>query len=218
MRCIFCLLALLVLVATNLSAQEAFLKFDAKTAKDIALSMRVNGRVGGAFDFRVTSTDRSYNYKLRVTWLTPEVIRATARLVQLRERLSDEETQRLVAEAQAAGDTVFLVEIDPQEGSGIIPQQWTALLMPSGTDPTGPRVVRGISVPNLRDVRALTGAAQRDYAYDVFWVVFPLRLPDGQPLLGESDTEAELGVQIYNKAGRVRWKIPDSIRRMPRKE
>ena len=32
MRCIFCLLALLVLVATNLRAQEEFLKLDAKTA------------------------------------------------------------------------------------------------------------------------------------------------------------------------------------------
>lgn len=204
---------LAAITAATAGAQDDFLKLDAKTAKATALSMRVNGRVGGTFDFRVTSTERSYNYKLRATWLTPEVIRATARLFQMADGLSDEQTRKLVAEAQAVGDTVILVEIDPREGSGIIPQQWTALLMPRGADPAGPRAVRGTSVPKLRDVRVLAGAAQRDYAYDVFWVVFPLRLPDGQPLFGESDREAELLVRIYNKGGQVQWTIPDSLRR-----
>lgn len=192
--------------------EENYLKTDAKAAKAVALSMRLNGQVGGSFDFRVTSTDRAYNYKLRATWLTPEVIRSTARLVQLAEGLTDDQTRKLVEEAEAVGDTVILVEIDPREGSGIIPREWTAQLMPRGSDSTGPKAVRGTVLPKLRDVKALAGAAQRDYAYDIFWAVFPLRLPDGQPLFSTQDQEAELVVRIYSKGGRVRWKIPDSIR------
>lgn len=192
--------------------QDDYLRMDAKAARATALALRVNGQVGGSFDFRVRSTDRSYNYKLRATWLTPEVIRATARLVQLAQGLTDDETRKLVEEAEQAGDTVILVEIDPREGSGIIPRDWTAHLMPRGADPAGTRAVRGTVAPKLRDVKALAGAAQRDYAYDIFWVVFPLRLADGQPLFGPEDQEAELAVRIYNKGGRVRWKIPDSIR------
>ncbi len=192
--------------------EDDYLKMDAKTAKTIAVGMRVNGQVGGSFDFRVTSTDRAYNYKLRATWLTPEVIRATARLVQLAEGLREDQTRKLVEEAEVAGDTVILVEIDPREGSGIIPREWTAQLMPRGAEPAGPKAVRGTEVPRLRDLKALAGAAQRDYAYDIFWVVFPLRLPEGQPLFGSQDQEAELAVRIYSKGGRVRWRIPDSIR------
>ena len=39
--------------------------------------------MGGWLDTRILSTEHSYNYKLRATWLTPEVIRATARLAQV---------------------------------------------------------------------------------------------------------------------------------------
>lgn len=52
------------------SAQDC-LSCDAKRAATVGRSMRVNGQVGGA-DWRVVSTDRSYNYKLRATWLTPD--------------------------------------------------------------------------------------------------------------------------------------------------
>ena len=47
--------------------------------------------MGGWLDTRILSTEHSYNYKLRATWLTPEVIRATARLAQVRNWLSVEE-------------------------------------------------------------------------------------------------------------------------------
>ena len=77
--------------------------------------------MGGRWNTRILSREHSYNYKLCATWLTPEVIRATARLAQVRNWLSVEETLALVAEAEAAGDTVILVEIDPREGSGVIP-------------------------------------------------------------------------------------------------
>src|SRR6266705_4931635 len=113
-------------------AQQVALALDANTARSVALSTRVSGQVGKSMDFRVTGTDRSYNYKLRATWLTPDVIRATARLLQLSEHMSDEQTQALVAEAEAAGDTVVLVEIDPREGSGVIPNDWLAFLRPRG--------------------------------------------------------------------------------------
>jgi hypothetical protein len=56
-----------------------------KEAVRIIKSMRVDGRVGGAWDGRVTSTDKSYNYKLRATWFTPKVKLSTgSRLSQER--------------------------------------------------------------------------------------------------------------------------------------
>lgn len=196
----------------GLAGEEDYLSWDAKHAKAVGRSMRANGQVGGA-DWRVIRTDRSYNYKLRATWLTPEVIRATARLTQLSQGLSDEQTRALVAEAEAVQGTVILVEIDPREGSGVIPQDWTAMLRPRAEGAEPSRSVRGTSVPKLRDVRALAGTERRDYAYDVFWVVFPLHTADGQPLFSQADREAELVVRIYDKVGRVRWPIPDSVRR-----
>jgi hypothetical protein len=204
-------MALAVGLASSGLAQD-ILKMDGKTAKAVASSLRVSGKVGGTFDFRVTSTDRAYNYKLRATWLTPEVIRATARLVQLAEALTDDQVRNLVEEADAIAATVILIEIDPREGSGIIPREWTAQLMPRGADPSSAKAVRGVLLPKGRDIKALSGAAQRDYAYDAFWAAFPLRLPDGTPLFTAGDQEAELLVRIHSKGGRVRWRIPDSVR------
>jgi hypothetical protein len=197
-------------------AQEHPLTLDAKEARSVALSTRASGQVGKSMDFRVTGTDRSYNYKLRATWMTPDVIRANARLLQLSEHMSDEQTQALVAEAEAVSDTVVLVEIDPREGSGVIPNDWLAFLRPRGG--TEAQTAKGKNASKLRDVRALAGAAPRDYAYDVFWVAFPLSTSNGTPLFRPEDREAELIVQIYNKAGTVRWPIPESIRRRPARQ
>jgi hypothetical protein len=208
--CVLAVVASSLIAALSASAQQDPLLLDAKAARELALSTRVNGQVGGSFDFRVTGTDRSYNYKLRATWLTSDVIGATARLLQLNQHLSDEQTQALVAEAERAGDTVILVEIHPREGSGIIPNDWSAFLRPRGAADN--QTVTGTNTPKLRDLRALAGAAPRDYAYDVFWVVFPLRTSNEIPLFRPEDREAELVVQIYNKAGRVHWPIPESIR------
>src|SRR5205085_7069975 len=87
----------------------------------ITKTFRMDGRVGGMFDFRVKNTNKSYNYQLRATWFTPEMIRASARYVQLRDRLTDAETVLLVKEAEGAGETVVLVELHGREGSGVIP-------------------------------------------------------------------------------------------------
>lgn len=193
-------------------ADRSYLTWTAARAQEVCRSTRVNGRVGGIFDFRVVHTEHAYNYKLRATWLTAEVIRGTARLVQLSERLTDEQTEALVIEAEQAGDAVILVEIDPREGSGVIPNDWTALLQPKGLRAGEPGAVRGRNAPQLRNVRALSGVFRRDYNYDAFWIVFPLVTDAGQPLFPHTVAEAELVVQIYSKAGRVTWAIPASAR------
>jgi hypothetical protein len=106
-----------------------YLKWSPQQAQTIGRSMRKSG-YRKSWTFRGLHTERASNYKLRATWLTPEVIRASARLEQIRSRLSDDATKALIAEAEAAGDTVVMVEIDPDEGSGVIPLDWQAFLQP----------------------------------------------------------------------------------------
>jgi hypothetical protein len=192
--------------------EDGYLSWTAARATKIATDLRVDGRVGGWFDTRILSTERSYNYKLRATWMTPEVIRATARVAQLNGYLTDDETKALVAEAEAAGDTVVIVEVDPREGSGVIPLDWVLLLQPKSPDGKITAPVRGMSESQLRRVKALSSVTPRDYSYSVFWVVFPLLREDGTLVLSDADREAELIVRIYEKEGRVHWPIPQSIR------
>jgi hypothetical protein len=200
---------LTTLLCLPASAQNEWLSWSATKAEAVGKAMRKSGRVGGYFDMRVKSTNKAYNFKLRATWLTPEVIRAEARLIQLQERLSDDEARQLVARGEDAAGTIILVELDPREGSGVIPLGWTAHLQPKDR-PQGP-VVKGSLMPRLRDVPVLKGVDKRDYAYDVFWVGFPLER-DGVPLFDSEDREAELVVRIEGKEGRVTWTIPPSIR------
>lgn len=188
-----------------------YLGWTREQAQRIGQGMRANGRVGGLFDLRVVHTERSYNYKLRATWLTPDVIRATARLAQLTDGLSASETENLVKEAEAVRDTVVLVEIDPREGSGVVPLEWQAFLGLEGAQPGDPSIVKGKSVPALRDVRALSGVYRRDYNYERFWIVFPLRSGAGRDMFADSASGADLVVRIYDKEGRVSWPVPDSI-------
>lgn len=192
---------------------DGWLSWSAAEAQKIAEGTFEKGRAGGIFDTRVLKTERAYNYKLAATWFTPEVIRATARVAQLREGLSVERARALVAEAEAAGDTVILVEIDPREGSGVIPRDWVGFLQTKGAEPGGAASSVGIERPELRNVWALVGVRRRNYDYDRFWLVFPLVSSNGEPLFPPSAQEAELVVRIYEKHGRVTWRIPDSIRR-----
>ena len=211
----FRVLSLFLLAVVLRGADDGFLHWNAKQAKTVALATRVNGQVGGTFDIRVIGTDRSYNYKLRATWMTPEVIRAVARLQQLAKALTGDETRKLVTESEAVGDVVIQVEIDPREGSGVIPNDWVALLGPRTEQGTASRAVRGISNQKLRDLPALAGGVPRDYSYEVFWVVFPAKGEDGQSLFSPADKEAELSVRIHSKMGKVRWPVPDYIRGKP---
>ncbi len=52
---------------------------------------------------------------------------------------------------------------------------------------------------------------RRNYDYDRFWVAFPLKDASGEPLMS-LDGDIELVVRIFDKEGRVRWHVPDSIR------
>jgi hypothetical protein len=205
--------ALATLESSQASAQgDDYLTWSAQQAQTIGRSMRKNGRVGSVWSFRGLHTERAVNYKLRATWLTPEVMRASARLEQIQSRLSEGATRALVAEAEAAGDTVIMVEIDPDEGSGVVPLEWQAFLQPKNLKDSDIQPVSGVNTPKLRGVRALAGVVERDYNYDVFWMVFRLLTEKGQPILPSSVREAELVVRIYNREARVSWLVPDSIR------
>lgn len=192
-------------------SRPRYLSWTAAEAQRVGKSMRVNGRVGGIFDFRGVHTERSFNYKLRATWLTRDVIQATARLLQLAERLTDNQTEDLVREATAAGDLVVMVEIDPREGSGVIPNNWSAFFGPAGADRD---VVRGVSTPVLERVKTLRGVYPRDYNYELLWVVFPSRNADGSAIFTRGASQATLTVRISNKEGRVSFPIPEQLRTM----
>lgn len=191
---------------------EQYLSWTADQANNVGKSWRVNGRVGSAFDLRVIHTEHSYNYKLRATLMTPEVIRATARLEQLRLRLTDEQTRELVREAESSGGLVALVEIDAREGSGVIPLDWRSSLRPKGANEDSPSVIGGTSVPSLRQVKALAGVSRRDYAYDIFWIVFPMSNTNGKLTWENLPDTIELVVGIYNKEGRVTWPVTEPLR------
>jgi len=207
------LVAIVLALPGGALAEEDYLSWNAERATAIGKRMRVKGRAGSwLFDTRGLHTERSSNYKLRATWLTPEVIRASARLLQLHNRYTRKETEALVAEAEAVANTVVLVEIDPDEGSGVIPRDWLAILQPRGLDPEQSGAVRGVSSSKLRKVKALAGVVKRDYDYDRFWVTFPLLDEEGAAVFGDAVKEAELLVRIRGKGARVNWPIPESIR------
>lgn len=207
---LFTAVAISLVAQARVEPDDSYLRWDAKRAKQIALSTRVNGQVGKSLDFRVIHTERSVNFKLRATWFTPEVIRARARLVQLSERLSDHQTQILVAEAEQAAGEIVLVEIDPREGSGIIPAGWTAFLQPKDSADHPQTSIRGTSIPKLGELRALSGVFPRDYAYDAFWMLFDNTEDGGYPVSSASP-ELELVVQISSKTGKVRWKTANVV-------
>lgn len=203
---------LVALAPLGQATDDAWLQWSAAQADATAKAAYVAGRVGGLFDTRILSTDRSYNYKLAATWMHHDVVRATARVVQLRERLSDDDARALVAQADAAGDFVVMVEIDPREGSGVIPNDWSAFLQPLFEGGRTGRPARGTVAPKLRDVVALSGVRRRNYDYDRFWIVFAARHPDGTAVLPGDATQAELVVRIAGSEGRVRWPIPAAVK------
>jgi hypothetical protein len=186
---------------------DEYLRWSAGEAERIGRSTYKQGRVGGVWDTRGLKTERAHNYKLAATWLTPEVIRATARLLQLRSRMSEQDARDLVTEAETGIGTAFIVEIDPREGSGVIPRDWEAFL--EVKDRPG-ATVRGTIEPRLRDVRALAGVLRRNYDYDRFWVTFSTTV-EGKPLFGPDDRTAQLIVRIHDKDGKVEWPVPASL-------
>jgi hypothetical protein len=179
---------------------EAYLSWSAGKAQDIGEHAYIRGRVGGLFDGRLLKTERAYNYKLAATLLSPAVIRATARVLQLRSRLTPDQTRALVTEAEGAGGLVIMVEIDPREGSGVIPMDWEAFLQPEDQPAAA---VGGVNTPVLRNVKALAGVLRRNYDYDRFWVVFPDSAVAA--CLESGAKHIELLVRIHDKEGRAQW-------------
>ena len=192
---------------TAATGSPGYLTWPAAQAEAVGKRAYQRGRVGRMFDVRLLKTERAYNYKLAATWLTPDVIRASARLHQLTGRLTADQTRALVAEAEAVEGTVVLVEIDPREGSGVIPIDWEAFLQPRGD---GASAVAGVNSPQLRTIKALTGVLRRNYDYDRFWMVFPADASAPYPRAGV--TVAELVVRIHNQEGRVEWPVPAGLR------
>lgn len=186
------------------SGQLDYLTWSAEQAAALGKAAYVQGRVGRLLDARLLKTERAHNYKLAATWMTPAVIRASARLIQLAERLPDEKAPALVADAERESGTVVMVEVDPREGSGVIPNDWAAFLQ-TVTDGKAGRPVRGENLPRLREIRALAGVLRRNYDYDRFWVLFPNTHEDGTAVLPPTFSEAQLIVRIHDREGTVRW-------------
>jgi hypothetical protein len=212
-------LALVLTTATALAQDDDFLTWNQERLASVVEGAFNDGKVGSrtllfwtGWDTRLLKTERAQNYKLRATWFTPDVVRASARFAQMKSRLSADETRKLVQEADAVGDTVVVVDIDPNEGSGVVPMDWEAFLRPKDAPNESGRFVRGVITEDLRKVRALQPIAQRNYDYDRYWVVFPLKTESGAPLFGPGDTTAELLVRIYNREGAVNWPIHGDIR------
>ncbi len=194
------------------AVSEDYLSWDLGQAERIGKSTREKGRAGGLFDLRVISTNKAINYSVRATLMSPEVIRASARINQLKQRLSVEETRKIVHDAEAAGDIVVMIEINPNEGSGVIPLDWRVFLQPKGLAPGQPGAIAGIKSPHLKKVSALSGLYSRNYEYDVFWVTFPLVDENKEPLLPTDVSDIQLVVGIYSSEARISWKVSDSIR------
>ena len=108
----------IVLLTAGVKPEPAkldYLSWSAEHAAVLGRAAYIQGRVGRLLDARFLKTERAYNYKLAATWMTPAVIRASARLIQLAERLPDEKTIGLVADAERVTGTVVMVEVDPRE-------------------------------------------------------------------------------------------------------
>lgn len=213
MRTLILLLLVLVAQQTRAASQrEDYLTWPKEHATKIGRNWRVAGRVG----WQLVRWDPLYSrvcfYELRGTLMTPEAIRAAARLEQLRRHLTDDETRTLVTEAEKIDGLVVYIELNPREGSGVIPLDWQATLRPKGSRDDSPLAIAGTSTPALREVKALTRVGPRDYAYDVFWVVFPMRDKQGKLIWETPPEEIELVVGINDMRGRVSWRVNDSLR------
>ena len=209
-----CTLILLLCVSSTSFAQQSqkedYLSWTSSQAFNIGRKWRVAGRVGWGIRFLPT-TDVLF-YDLRATLMTAEAIRAAARLEQLRRHLIDAETRELVSEAEKIDGLVVLIEINPREGSGVIPLDWRTTLQPKGAKEDSPLAIAGTSMPELRHVKALATVGQRAYLYDVFWVVFPIRDRQGKLIWETPPDTIELVVGIRDKQGRVSWRVDDSLR------
>ena len=193
------------------SQNEDYLSWTSKQAFNIGTKWRVAGRAGWGSRLDLFSSENCF-YDVRATLMTSEAIRAAARLEQLRRHFTDAETRELVAEAEKIPGLVAIIEINPREGSGIIPLNWYAMLQPKGAKEDSPLAIVGINRPDLRQFRALSTVKPRNYDYDVFWVVFPLKDPQGRRIWETPPDTLEIVINIRDKHGRMSWHVNDSLR------
>lgn len=209
---IICVISSVIVFAQSGESDTGYLSWNSKQIERVGKAHRKSDAIGKTLSFRVFDTERAYNYDLRVTLMTPEMIRASARFQQLRNRLSDDQTKALVKEAEEAGDLVAMIEIDPSEGSGVIPLDWRVFLQPKGLANDAEGAVAGVKSPHLRKVKALGGVFRRDYDFDLFFVSFPLVDENKEPLISPDLAEIEVYVGVYKSEGRVSWRLPESVR------
>jgi hypothetical protein len=196
----------LLAIAVHGQSRPGYLSWSRTQCEATVRAYQIDGSVGSRWRARGLKTEESFYYKLRATWITPEVIRATARFHQLQNGLSDSDTEKLVNEAEEAADTVIIVDLDPNEGSGVIPSDWSAFL----TDRTGKSSV-GSNSPQLRHIRALNGLFKRNYDYDRFWMAFALVDTEGKPLLDTGSEGFELTVRVQTQRETIRFRVPASL-------
>jgi len=206
-RLICFFIALHMTVFLMAQSGDEYLNWSAKEVKRVGTAMTKKDSVSGA-SFRVMNTNQATAYQYRATWLTPSVIRATARLEQVRQRLTNDETKKIVEEAENAGPAIFLIELDAIEGSGVIPSDWQAFLQPEKLPVGSDGCMKGQNTPELWKVKGLAGVYEKDYKYERFWVVFPLTQKDGMPLFSPGTKNAELIVRINGKEGKTSFPIP----------
>ena len=208
-----CLRVLLVMpvLYSQVLTNSSYLNWSEKQAIEIGKNMRATGHVSGT-GRGIFNTEKSIGYKIRATWITPDVIRATARLHQIQNRSSDEEIKLLVSKAAKRAGMVFMIEIDPNEGSGVVPSDWQAFLQPKRSELGKADTVAGINTPALREELLFGGVFHRDYNYDVYWVVFPQCTREEKPLFTDADKEIELIIRIEKREGKIRLPISESMR------
>jgi hypothetical protein len=127
-------------------------------------------------------------------------------------RLDEPGARTMAADAIKGAEVVVLVEIDPREGSGVIPDEWIAQLEPRVSKEQTLPALTGKKTPERRTDPAFQGVRRRDYAYDRFWVSFPLT-KDGVATIAPEAADIQLIVRIYDKAGRVSWPLTPDLRR-----
>ena len=108
----FLLLACILLSPAQ--QNDSYLSWTKNQATAIGRDWRVAGRVG----WKMINTEVFYSrvmfYELRATLMSPEAIRAAARLEQLRRTLTDEETRELVKQAENTDGLVVYIELTPR--------------------------------------------------------------------------------------------------------
>jgi hypothetical protein len=177
-------------------ADSNYLLWTPAQAEQIGLAMRKAAQAGP--------------YRVQATWLTPEVVRATARILQLREGLNVETTDDMVQQAEAAADTAVLIELSGPEAAQVTAGEIEASFTPAGAAGGGP--IPGTQAPGLEEVRAYRGVAPLSKESRAFWLAFKLPREAYVPVIPGSGRAVTLTLRVKGAAASVSWPIPDSLR------